>query len=239
MNLGTLYGIGVGPGDPALLTVKGATILARVPRVFVPRGRLRSESLALEIAAPHLRPDAVVAELLFPMTTDQTELAARWQDAARAVLVVLEQGEEAAFLTLGDPLLYSTFIYLVRALKELCPEVPVQTVPGVTAFSAAAAAATFAVGEAKRPVVIVPTADDLTTVRQALAMRANVVLMKISHRLPDLVTLLEEHQALDRAVLVSRVGLPEEQIATDLRALLDCPQAGYLAVILVPAAEES
>lgn len=238
VNSGILYGIGVGPGDPDLLTLKGAALLAHCLRVFVPRGRERAESLALEIATRHLHPEAVVTELLFPMTTDKAKLAEHWQDAARTVLETLQQGHNAVFLTLGDPMLYSTFIYLARALRTLCPEAPVQTVAGVTAFSAAAAAATSAVGEAKRPVVIVPTADDLTTVRQALEMSANIVLMKISHRLPEIVKLLEEYRALDRAVLVSRVGLSGEQIATDLRALVDQPRAGYLSVILVPAAEE-
>ena len=141
MKLGTLYGLGVGPGDPEWIAVKAVRILAACRHVFVPKARGEGESVALDIARSYLRPDAVVHELTFPMSKDQGVLAESWRQAAEQVCGRLRQGEDAAFLTLGDPLLYSTYIYLLRAVRELQPEINVVTVPGITAISAAAALA--------------------------------------------------------------------------------------------------
>ena len=111
------------------------------------------------------------------MTADREELAAKWDAAAARVAAVLTAGEDACFLTLGDPLLYSTYIYLLRALRKRLPDLKAVTVPGITAFGAAAALAEFPVGEGREPVTIVPAADDLTAVRRALAAGR--------HRRPD------------------------------------------------------
>ena len=152
-------------------------------KVFVPKARGEGDSAALSIAAAYLRADAEIHELVFPMITDRKELARRWEDSAGQVAAVLQAGEDACFLTLGDPLLYSTYIYLLRALRKILPEVQAVTVPGVTAFSAAAALTDFPIGEAKEPVTIVPTADDLQALEEALARGGTVVLMKIGKRL--------------------------------------------------------
>jgi len=139
MKRGTLYGIGVGPGDPELITVKGANILSRCRHVFVPKARDASDSLALAIAKRYLGSSSEVHELVFPMTSEREELSRRWGESAREIITVLENGVDACFLTLGDPLLYSTYIYLLREVRDRVPDIDVVTVPGVTAFSAAAA----------------------------------------------------------------------------------------------------
>jgi precorrin-2/cobalt-factor-2 C20-methyltransferase len=232
--LGTFYGIGVGPGDPELVTVKGAAMLARCPHVFVPKARLASESLALNIARRYLSGTATVNELVFPMTADENELDLRWRQAAAEVAQPLRHGTDTCFLTLGDPLLYSTYIYLLRALRAELPELNAVTAPGITSFCAAAALTGFTLGEGKEPLTVIPTADDLTAVREALRRGGTVVLMKIGERLPDVVTALKEARCLERAVLVSRAGQAEQQVVTDLRALRpEDSRIGYLSVILV------
>lgn len=233
MKLGTLYGIGVGPGDPELITVRGANVLRRCRHVFVPKARTASESVALSIADRYLASDAQVYELVFPMTTDKDELSSRWSDSARRVADVLRLGEDACFLTLGDPVLYSTYTYLVRGLRELLPEVDLVTVPGITAFSAAAALAEFPVGEGKEPVTIVPVADDLADVRRALLSGGTVVLMKVGRRLADVLDVLEETGAIERSVFVSRAGMADQRVETDPRSLRgEGPEVGYLSIIL-------
>ncbi|MBF0552836.1 MAG: precorrin-2 C(20)-methyltransferase [Deltaproteobacteria bacterium] len=234
MTIGTLYGIGIGPGDPDLMTIKGAAILAATGHVFVPKASDKADSLALTIARKHLNPKARIQEIVFPMTTDRAELDSRWIEAAKVVAEVLQTGIDACFLTLGDAFLYSTYIYLVRALRRLIPEVKIVTVPGITAFSAAAAAAEFPVGEAKAPVTIVPTADDLTAVQDAVATGGTVVLMKIGKRLGRVIEVLESAGALDRSVLLAHVGMDDEQIETDLSRLKGAEAtAGYMSIILV------
>ncbi len=237
MKLGTLYGIGIGPGDPELITLKGARLIISCRNLFVPKARTAAESVALAIARPLVDPEARVEELHFPMTADQGELAAKWDAAAGRVAAILETGEDACFLTLGDPLLYSTYIYLVRALRSRLPDLAAVTVPGITAFGAAAARAEFPVGEGREPVTICPAAeDDLAAVRRALAAGGTVVLMKIGRRLPEVLDLLESEGLLEASVFVSRATMEDERIETDLRRLrAEAPEAGYLSIILVHA----
>jgi precorrin-4/cobalt-precorrin-4 C11-methyltransferase len=233
-SLGTFYGIGTGPGDSGWLTVKGASILGSCPHVFAPKARIKSESLALSIAQPYVGATATVHEQLFPMTKDEDELSAHWREAADAIATVLEGGEDACFLTIGDPMLYSTYVYLLRALRERLPSVAVETVPGVTSFCAAASLTNFTLGERKEPLTIIPAADDLGAVERALASQGTVVLMKIGGRLPEILDLLRKRKLIDQAVLVARAGQPEERVVTDLDHLSpeEAANVGYLSVIL-------
>jgi precorrin-2/cobalt-factor-2 C20-methyltransferase len=234
MKFGVLYGIGVGPGDPELISVKGARILSQCQHVFVPKSSCDGDSTALTIAGRYLAADSQVHELLFPMVTDPIELSRHWEQSAETIAAIVKTGKDACFLTLGDPLLYSTYIYLLRALRMKSPVIEAITVPGINAFSAAAALTEFAVGEGKEPVTIVPAADDLDAVREALASGGTVILMKIGKRLTRILDLLEEAGLIDQAVFVSNAGQNAQRTETDLRKLREeGPRAGYLSIILV------
>ena len=235
-NTGTFYGIGVGPGDPELLTVKAAGILGRCKNVVVPKAKAEGDSVALEIAGRYVGKDSTIHELVFPMTTDKAQLAKSWQESATFVADLLERGEDVCFLTLGDALLYSTYIYLLRELQAILPDVEVVTVPGITSFCAVAALTNFPLGEGKDPITIVPTADDLTAVRSAIRTGGTIVLMKIGRRLGDILDVLAETDVIDRAILVQRAGQPTQRIERDLRGLRHGdPSVGYLSVILIHA----
>ncbi len=236
MKIGTLYGIGVGPGDPDLISIKGAKILGECRHVFAPKAREDAESVAMTIAAKHINPEAEIHQVLFPMTTDRSELQARWAESARAVAEVLETGADVCFLTLGDTFLYSTYIYMLKALRDLIPKLNVVTIPGITAFSAAAATAEFPVGKAKEPVIIVPTADDLDAVRNALSAGGTVILMKIGKRLDRILDILEETGMIEHGVFVSHAGMKNQRVETNLRNLRgERPEKGYLSILLVHA----
>jgi precorrin-2/cobalt-factor-2 C20-methyltransferase len=234
LKRGTLYGIGVGPGDPELITVKGANILSRCRHVFVPKARIASDSLALSIAARYLGCATKIYELVFPMTSDLDELSRRWRESAREIMTVLEKGEDACFLTLGDPLLYSTYIYLLREIRTIAADTNILTVPGVMALSAAAALAEFPIGEAKEPVMVIPTADDLEEVRLSLKKKGTVILMKIGKRLHDILDIMEDGGLIDQGVFVSHAGMANQRVETDLRTLRkEGAEVGYLSIILV------
>lgn len=239
MSIGTFYGIGVGPGDPELITLQGKKILERCRYVFVPKARRKAESIALSIAKESIPPDSTIQEVVFPMVTDKTTLKNHWNVAATDIVELLSKGNDVAFLTLGDASLYSTHIYLVRALKERLPELEVVTVPGIAAFSAVAALTGFPVGEGKSPVAIIPTSDDFTQIEQAIGLGGTVVLMKVGKRLAEILDLLGKHELLSRSVFVARAGLDGERIETDLENLdVQDPHLGYLSVILVDARKE-
>ena len=226
--------MGVGPGDPDLITVKGAGVLSSCRNVFVPTARVKSESLARQIAQKHLPDDAQIQELVFPMSKDPLILEESWSKAVVPVADVIKCGEDACFLTLGDPLLYSTYIYMVRALKKNIPAVEIRTVPGVPAFCAAAASTCFPVGEGTKSVGIVPVSDNLEGLRRALDEFDTLVLMKVAHQLPAVLDLLEERGVHEKAVFVSRAGQDRERVVTDLKTLRgEDSKAGYLSIILV------
>lgn len=236
MTRGTFYGLGVGPGDPEWITVKAARVLQRCPHVCVPKSKVASESVALDIARSYLRPDAAIHELAFPMTSDEQVLQDSWRRAASAVLQILDGGEDCCFLTLGDALLYSTYIYLLRELRTLCPEITVVTVPGITAFSAAAALTNFAVGEKKQLVTIVPAADDFGPFTAALDRGGTVVLMKVGNRLERILNELASRNLLSQAVFVSHAGMAQQHVETDLSRLRGREaETGYLSILIIHA----
>lgn len=236
MKNGTFYGVGVGPGDPELLTVKGRNIIAACAHVFVPKARNKSESVALGIAGEYIGPHARIHEVVFPMVADRDVLESHWNECAAKIAEALSAGEDACFLTLGDSLLYSTYIYLTRALKGVLPDVEIITVPGINAFSAAAALTGFPLGEGKKPLMVVPAGDDLETLREALDHDWTVVIMKVGARLREIIGMLEERGLLDSGVFVARAGLEGQRIETDLAALKDVDEmTGYLSVIIVDA----
>lgn len=233
-TLGKFYGLGIGPGDPKLVTVRAAEILGSCPNLFVPKSRESRDSLALEIVQPYTTPRMVVWELVFPMTKDPEQLEASWQQSARKVVDVLQRGEDACFITLGDALLYSTYIYLARALRTALPNVEIETVPGVTSFSAAAALTSFPMGEGADKIAVLPVSDNVEQLRPVLEQFETVVLMKVAKSLPKIIDLLDELGLADGAVFVAKAGQEDERIETDILKLRnEDDKVGYLATILV------
>jgi len=170
------------------------------------------------------------------MTADGEALRQRWSQAAQEVAQTLAAGTDCCFLTLGDPLLYSTYIYLLCELRAIDPELKAVTVPGITAMSAAAAVAGFPIGQRKQPVTIVPASDDMSQFTAALERGGTVVLMKIGRRLETVLTELESRNLLGRAVFVSHAGMAQQRVETDLRRLRGmAEQAGYLSILLIDA----
>jgi len=216
--------VGVGPGDPGLVTVRGAKLIGQCPHLFVPKARSKAESVALNIVREYVSDTTRVHELVFPMVKDEKTLKEKWDASARAIAGALKGGEDAVFVTLGDPLLYSTYIYLLRALRERLPEMKVETVPGVNALSAVAALTNFPVGIGDETVTIVPTSEDMESVRRAIDAGGTVILMKVGKKLPavlDLRTLdLDELLCLlDPLILGKLLGLIEFDILTPLGRL--------------------
>jgi precorrin-2/cobalt-factor-2 C20-methyltransferase len=233
-KIGKLFSIGMGPGDPQLVTVRGAEIIRQSAYVFVPTAKLGAESVVRRIAEPYLCVTSEVREVLFPMDLDREMLEKHWLRAAEQVACVLRLGTDACFLTLGDPLLYSTNIYLIIALRKILPHAVIEVVPGVPAFCAVAALTEFPVGRGKEPVTIVPSTDRLDDIRNAIALGGTVVLMKVGKRLAQILDLLEDLHVIEQAVFVSHAGMPNQRIESDLRKIRAASDTtGYLSIILI------
>jgi precorrin-2/cobalt-factor-2 C20-methyltransferase len=228
---GTLYGIGVGPGDPDLVTVKAVEALNRVHVIFAACSTKNHYSLAYNIVRKHVQ-DATVEKTGFPMTRDRQVLRDAWEAAACRVLEVLRAGKDAGFVTLGDPLTYSTFCYLLRTLKEMAPEVRVVTIPGITSYQAAAAAANTPLTEGEESFHLISGAMGGAQLRKIIETSDNVVMLKTYRHFDNIYDTLDELGLLDRAVCISRCGLEGESVVQDLRSLKgkDMP---YLSLIII------
>ena len=231
---GELVGVGVGPGDPDLLTVRGVAELRAAARVFVPVLAAGEPGRAEAVVRTHVKSDRV-ERLVFALGDDVTGPQQRrhrhWDAAARRVAEQLGTGS-AAFATLGDPAVYSTFGYLAATVRELLPGVRVRTVPGITAMQAAAAAAGVSLVEGTERLTLLPLARDTTAVAGAIAAGSSVVAYKAGRRLGALRAVLEAAGALDRAIYAEHLGTPDERVAP--LAGLDLALAPYLSTVLVP-----
>jgi precorrin-2/cobalt-factor-2 C20-methyltransferase len=226
---GTLYGVGVGPGAPDLLTLRAVSVLRKARVVLAASSAANEYSTALEIARPHLPDGARVVRMAFPMTCDRKALALAWEENARAAASCLERDGDAVFLTLGDPLIYSTFGYLMRTVKALFPHIPVAVVPGVTSFQAAAAATGTVLCEKDENFLLLPGVMDEKSLRADLRLGDNAAILKAYKALPMIRAVLAEEKDEKDALFVSRLGLEGERIAPAAEA----PESpNYLSLIL-------
>lgn len=229
---GTLYGIGAGPGDPQLLTVRASKLIGQVTDVFYPSSSGTDESMALNIIEPYLKEGVKFHTLFFPMTKDKAELEQYWNLAADNVAKVLSEGRSAVFVTLGDPMIYSTYFYLLKTLKGKYPEATWETVPGISSFQAAASYIDSAISEGKDRVALIPVNRNVSNVEDALDHFDTIVLFKVGSKLPQILDLLERKELLDQGSLFSYLGTPEQMIETDLRKVKR-EKIGYMSLLIV------
>jgi precorrin-2/cobalt-factor-2 C20-methyltransferase len=228
-----LFAVGVGPGDPELLTRKAERILRSVPVICAPTGAVEAASYALSIVETFLdRTRQEVLTRVFPMKKDEGELLPFWEETAADVAQRVRSGQDVAFITIGDPFLYSTFLYLYRILRDKYPEVDIEIVPGITSVGAAAAAAGVPLGLAADRLAILPATYEEAQLRQTLLDFDTVVLMKV-HRVFDRVYGLLRELGLEKSgVFVRRVGSSEEEVVTDLSSLVG-KKLDYLSLLIV------
>ncbi len=226
---GAFYGIGVGPGDPELLTVKAIRLIQQADVVIAPKTEKKEDSVALTIAKPYLKEATPIVKLVFPMVFERETLTAAWQENKNAILQLLAAGKKVVFLTLGDPMFYSTYIYIFHLLQNC--GYPVETVPGVPAFCAMASRLGYPLADGNDVVSVIPATVSEARLDQALALSDNVVLMKVYKNWRQVVAQLNRHGLAGNAVMVSRCGLADEQVLENLNAV-DDQQINYLSTIL-------
>ncbi|WP_028325112.1 precorrin-2 C(20)-methyltransferase [Desulfatirhabdium butyrativorans] len=218
---GTLYGIGVGPGDPELIPVKSTRILQAVDVVFAAASTKNDYSLAVSIARPYIPEATPIRMLRFPMSTRAEETHGAWRCNAQCILNELDQGKDAAFLTLGDSMTYSTYGYVLRQIGSMRPDAHVVTIPGITSYQAAAAAMNTPLVEGEESMLLVSGAQGGDRLRQFGMKPDTVVFLKAYRNVGDIHAAIEESHAYDRCVGISNCGMPDQHIETDIRQYLD------------------
>jgi precorrin-2/cobalt-factor-2 C20-methyltransferase len=216
---GTLYGIGVGPGDPELLTLKAVRVLSMVDVVFTAASSKNAYSLAVNIARPHIPATTTVRHLAFPMTRDRRQTRAAWEANARQIGAALEAGQNAAFLTLGDPLTFSTFGYILKWIRRLFPAVTVETIPGITAYQASAAALNTPLVEGEQSLLVMSGANGGHRLLERPVAPDTVVFMKAYRNVNGICQALAKADMLAHSAGVVACGLPDQEIVHDIQTL--------------------
>jgi len=224
---GTLYGIGAGPGDPELLTLKAINTIAVCDVIAVPESGTENQ-IALSVVNKHIDRKPVLS-LDLPMTCDMFDLQKKRELAAQAICAELDMGKSVGFLTLGDPMIYSTYSYLHRII--ISRGYTVEVIPGVTSFCAAAAALGEPLCEGRQSLHIIPALYDDT--ENALKLDGTKVLMKSGKKLDEIVDLLRKKDI--SAKLAQRVGMDGERL---YQSITTDAQTDYFSIVIVSENED-
>lgn len=232
-KLGKLYGIGVGPGDPELLTLKAVKVLKAADVVAIPKSKEESDSIALSIVkeAVDLAKKETL-ELMFPMTKDKGVLIKAREEAAAALADKLKAGKDVGCITIGDPMFYSTFSYLIPMLRERVPAVEIEIVPGISSVMASAAVTVTPLTEADERLAVIPATYESDKIRHVLETFDTVVLMKVNRVFDKIFGLLEELGLRENAVFIERCGGDNQRVVRDLDSLKG-EKLDYLSMVIV------
>lgn len=228
---GMLYGVGVGPGDPELITRKAERVIRQSAVLAVPDAG-RGEKTALNIVG-ELAEGKQLLSCAAPMVRDHEALDAAYERNADLVCAALDQGKDVAFITLGDPTVYSTYLYLHK--KVVARGYDAEIIPGVPSFCAVAARLGTALCEKSERLLIVPASHKDVT--DCLDLDANLVFMKAGKEIGALKETLDHHGLLDKASLVANCGMEGELVCPRFADLEE--GSGYFSVVLVKKGEQA
>ncbi len=209
---GKFYGVGVGVGDEEELTLKAVRILKEADILVLPEAKKSEGSTAFEIVKNYLREDAEKLFLEFPMLEDVKEKEKIRVENAKAIREELEKGKTVVFLTIGDPMIFSTYTYILEHLEETDV---VETVPGITSFGSMASRLNIPLVIGDEDLKIV-SLNKNTDIHKEIENNTNIVFMKLSRNFERLKKALEDTENLENSILISNCGKGNEEIITDV-----------------------
>jgi len=210
--------VGVGPGDPELITVKAVRVIKDADIIFTAASTKNNYSLAVEIASPYISPSARIEKLSFPMTKDVNEVETAWIHNAKQIAKSLQKGKNVVFLTLGDPTTYSTFGYILKKMDCIMPEADIETIPGITSFHAASARLNRILVEGEESLLVTSGAFGGDRIRHNNGVE-NVAIVKAYKNIKDINKALKETGLDNKCTAVSKCGRKNEQIIEDIDTL--------------------
>lgn len=230
---GKLIGASLGPGDPELITRRSWAVLQSGARWLYPVKKAEDSSYALSVVTRGgLGVPDDAEQLIFPMTRDPEILTKAWVRAAARTVELLAEGRDLVFLVEGDASTFATFGHLARVVRELVPEVKVETIPGVSSFAAAAATTGTTLAEEDETLAIIPAAYGVGVIDHLLDEFDTLVLLKVKPLVDEVIDLLEHRGLLATSCFIEKVGSPDERIVRDV-ATLKGEKVNYLSLMLV------
>lgn len=224
MVSGCLYSIGVGPGDPELMTLKAVHTISKCPVLVLP-AESRQKCVAYQIARqilPEIDEKEAVC-LVMPMTKDKEKLERNHEEGAVKVARILEEGRDAAFLTIGDPTVYATSMYIHQRVAQMGYQT--QIISGVPSFCAAAAKLGVSLGEKQEQIHVIPASYDI---EMAMQLSGTKILMKAGKKMPFVKQCVKKHQGW--AAMVENCGMPDEHVWINPDNMPDQP--GYYTLVI-------
>lgn len=233
IKYGRLIGASLGPGDPELITRRAWAVLQSGARWLYPVKKAEESSYALAIAERGgLAVPADAEALVFPMTRDPEILDKAWARAAVRTIELLAEGRDLVFLVEGDASTFATFGHLARVVRQLVPEVEVETIPGVSSFAAAAAATGTILAEEDETLAVIPAAYGVEFIDHLIDEFDTLVLLKVKPMIDETVELLERRGLVATSCFIEKVGAPGERIVRDV-ASLKGEKVNYLSLMIV------
>ena len=189
-----LIGIGVGPGDPELLTVKAVKAIHNADIIMCPASNEDRPSIALSVVSSVIdkSKNQEIVKLIFPMTKDKDVLKATWKKNAKIMAEKVLSGKNVVYLTVGDPYLYSTWIYMHRDLEENYPDMEISVIPGIVSIFTFAAKVGISIAEGSEKVAIIPSCYDLSSVKEIAKYSETMVFLKDGRYFDQVITVLKE-----------------------------------------------
>lgn len=234
MKGGTLYGVGLGPGASDLMTLRALDCLRKVDCIILPRKDEKSPSVAWNIAEETVGPVPGQERLFlnFPMSRNPKVTTLAWDIAVKEIKDRIFAGKNVAFITIGDPFIYSSFIYLYEYAQKSWPEIQINVVPGVSSISAAPIATGIPVADGQERIAIIPAVYNKDDLRTIIRMFDTTILMKVSSVMPEIIEVIESEGLLDKSVYVASATMDKEQIVTDIRTIKDKPGTYFSMVVI-------
>lgn len=229
-KLGKLYGIGVGPGDPDLLTIKAVKALEKIDILYTPKASKGGNSTAKKIIEGYIREDLLVKERYFPMVNDVETKIKAWDDIAKEIIEDVQSGRNVGLVSLGDPMIYSTYVYILERVEE---KIDVETIPGISSFNNISSSNNFPLSMDKEAMAIVPSTENIDRIRRILTDFDSVVLMKVYKNFKEILELIFELGLKENAILVSNSSMDSEQVYIDLDHVYELDAIGYFSTIIV------
>jgi len=230
---GTFYGLGVGPGDPELITLKAWRLISQVPVIAYPAAN-GNDSLARSIAAPFIPEDVIELAIDVPMRHERAPAQEAYDAAAQAIARHLDQGRDVAFLCEGDPLFYGSFAYL---LTRLAQTYLTQVVPGISSITACAAAINRPLAARNDILKVLPGTLDASRLKQEIISSDAIAIMKVGQHFDKIRGVLNELDLAGQAIIIERATLDDEKVTR----LADVPEGErpYFSTILIYKGGES